>query len=74
MKQSDSCLVVSDSFVTPWNVARQVPLSIEFSIQARILEWVAISFSRGTSWTMNGIESPALQADSLLSELPGKPW
>ena len=40
--------------------------------QARILEWVAISFSRGFS---PGIElrSPALQADSLPSEPPGKP-
>ena len=30
-------------FVTPGTVARQVPLSMGFS-QARILEWVAISF------------------------------
>ena len=28
-----SCLVVSDSFVTPWTVARQVPLSMGFSKQ-----------------------------------------
>ena len=41
-------------------------------LQARILEWVAIPFSRGSS--NPGIEpgSPALQADSLLSEPPGK--
>ena len=37
--------------------------------QARILEWVAIPFSRGSSWP----RSPALQADSLPFELPGKP-
>ena len=30
-------------FATPWTVARQVPLSMEFS--RKILEWVAISFS-----------------------------
>ena len=36
-------------FVTPWNVACQDPLSMEF-FQARILEWVAISYSRGSSW------------------------
>ena len=30
--------------VTPWTVAHQAPLSM--GIQARILEWVAISFSR----------------------------
>ena len=35
--------------VTPWTVAHQAPLSMEF-LQARILEWVAISFSRGSSW------------------------
>ena len=29
---------------TPWTAAHQAPLSIGFS-QARILEWVAISFS-----------------------------
>ena len=41
-------------------------------LQARVLEWVAISFSRGSS--RPGIEpvSPAFQADALTSELPGK--
>ena len=42
-------------------------------LQARILEWVAIPFSRGSS--QPGIEPrfPALQADSLPSKPPGKP-
>ena len=40
--------VMSDSFVTPWTVARQVPLSSGIS-QARILEWVAVSSYRGSS-------------------------
>ena len=35
-------------FVTPWTVARQAPLSMEFSRQ-EILEWVLISFSEGSS-------------------------
>jgi len=41
--------------------------------QARILEWVATPFSRGSS--QPGIEprSPTLQADSLPAELRGKP-
>ena len=40
--------VVSDSFVTPWNVA--LPGSSVYGVsQARILEWVAISFFRGSS-------------------------
>ena len=37
-------------------------------LQARILEWVAISFSRGPKLGL-----PVLQADSLPSEPPGKP-
>ena len=32
------------TLLTPWTVACQAPLSMGFS-QARILEWVAISFS-----------------------------
>ena len=42
--------VMFDSFATPWTVAHQVPLSLGFSRQERTLEWVAISFSRGSSW------------------------
>ena len=38
-------------------------------LQARILEWVTIPFSRGSSQT----RSPVLQADSLPAEPPGKP-
>ena len=44
-------------------------------LQARILEWVAISFSRGSSRSDPGIKprSPALQANALTSAPPGKP-
>ena len=47
--------------------------SVHGLLQARILEWIAIPFSRG--FPDPGIEpgSPALQADSLLSEPPRKP-
>ena len=47
--------------------------SVHGILQARILEWVAISFSRGI-FPNPGIEpgSPALQADALTSELPGR--
>ena len=41
--------------------------SVHGILQARILEWVAISFSKGSSWPRDQLESPALQADSLLS-------
>ena len=36
-------------------------------LQARLLEWVAISLSRGSSRPTDQIRSPALQADSVLS-------
>ena len=39
---------VSNSLWPPWTVAHQAPLSMGI-IQARILEWVAIPFSRGSS-------------------------
>ena len=57
-------------FATPWTVAHQA--SVHGIFQARILEWVAISFSRDVP--NPGIEpgSPTLQADTLLSEPPGK--
>ena len=48
--------------------------SIHGILQAQILEWVAISFSRGIFPTQES--NPGLlhwQADSLLSEPPGKP-
>ena len=67
------CLVaqsLSDS-VTPMHCSP--PGSSVYGIlQARILEWVAIRFSRG--FPSPGIQhrSPALQADSLLYEPPGK--
>ena len=46
------CSVATRVFVTPWIVASQAPQSVEFS-QARIPEWVAISYSRGSSWPMD---------------------
>ena len=42
-------------------------------LQARILEWVAVPFSRGSSLSRDRTRSPTLQADSLAAELPGKP-
>ena len=46
--------------------------SVHGILQARILEWVATPFSRGSSRCRDQIPSPALQADSLPSESPGK--
>ena len=57
--------------VTPWTVACQAPRSMGF-FQARVLEWVAIFFSRGLPNPGIKPGSPALQADVLPSESPGK--
>ena len=57
-------------FVTPWTVAYQSPPSMEFSRQ-----WSGLTFPSPEDLPKPGIEprSPALQADALLSEPPGKP-
>ena len=47
--------------------------SVHGILQARILEWAAIPFSRGTSDPGMEPGSPALQADSLPFEPPEKP-
>ena len=47
--------------------------SVLGTLQARILEWVAMPSSRGPSWPKIKPRYPALQADSLASEPPGKP-
>ena len=64
-----TCCLVAKSCPTllwaPWTVAHQAPLFMGF--QARILEWVAIFFSRGSSWHSDQT-SPALQVGP-----PGKP-
>ena len=43
------------------------------NLQARILEWVAMPSSRGSCQPRDWTQVSALQADSLLSEPPGKP-
>ena len=58
-------------FVTPWTVAYQDPPSMEFS---RPEYWSGLPFPSPGDLPDSGIElrSPALQADALLSEPPGK--
>ena len=59
-------------FATPWTVAHQAPLSMKFSRQEY---WSGLSFPSPGDLPDPGIKprSPALEADSLLSEPPGKP-
>ena len=47
--------------------------SVHGILQARILEWVAISFSRGSSQPRGGTGFPALEEEALTFEPPGKP-
>ena len=64
-------------FATPWTVARQALLSMGFSKQEY---WIGLPFPSPGDLPDRGIEphpgiepgSPALQADSLSSEPPGK--
>ena len=59
-------------FATPWTVAHQAPLSMGFSRQEY---WSELPFPSLGDLPDPGMEprSPALQASSLSSELPGKP-
>ena len=62
--------VMSDSFVTPWTV-QQASLSMGFSRQEY---WSGLPFPSPGHLPNPGVEpgSPALQADFLLTELPGE--
>ena len=59
-------------FATPWTVAHQAPPSMGFSRQEY---WSGLPFPSPGDLPNPGIEprSPALQADALTSEPPGKP-
>ena len=60
-------------FATPWTIAHQAPHSMGFSRQEC---WSGLLFPSPGDLPDPGIEpgSPALQADALRSELPGKPF
>ena len=60
-------------FATPWAVGHQAPASMRFSRQEY---WSGLPFPSPADLPDPGIEprSPALQADALTSEPPGKPW
>jgi len=63
---------MSKLFATPWTVARQAPLSIGFSRQEY---WSGLPFPYPGDLPKPEIKprSLALEADSLLTESPGKP-
>ena len=69
--ESASHLVVFNS-VTPWTAAHQAPLSMGLSRQEY---WSGVPLPPPGDLPDPGTEyrSPSLQADSLLSEPPGRP-
>ena len=64
---------MSNSLQPPWTFDCQALLSMEFPRQEH---WSGLPFPSPGDFPNPGIElgSPALQADSLPSELPRKPW
>ena len=62
---------------TPWTVACQAPLSMEFSRQEHWSGWVAISSSRRSSQPRDWAQSPASSALAgrfFITVPPGKPF
>ena len=59
-------------FATQWTVAYKAPLSMDFSRQEY---WSGLPFPSPGDLPNSGMEpgSPALEADALSSEPPGKP-
>ena len=70
-----SCSVTSDSFVTPWPVACQAPLSMGFPRQE---SWSGLSFPSpcylpDPETETASLESPALAGGFVPTESSGKP-
>ena len=68
-------MLVAQSYLTLCDptVCSLAGSSVHGILQARILEWVAIPSSRGSSQPRIEPASPALQVDSLLSDVQGSP-
>ena len=58
-------------FAIPWTVTHQAPLSMGI-LQARILEWVALPFSKDLPYPGIELGFPELHVNSLPCESPGK--
>ena len=72
------CLIVKVKSLSRVRLCDPMDCSLQSSsvygiFQARVLEWVAVSFSRDLPNPRIEPGSPTLQADALLSELPRKP-
>ena len=68
VKLTQSCLTLCDPMDYTLSSS-----SVHGILQARILKWVAVPFTGGSSQPGIRLRSPELRADSLPSEPPGKP-
>ena len=60
-------------FATPWTVCGLPGSSVQGISQARILEWIAISFSRGSSRPQEQTRASCLAGRFFTTEPPRKP-
>ena len=69
------CAKLLHSCLTLWNPMDTSPpgSSVHGSLQARILEWVAMPFSRGSSWPRDRTCDSSLAGEFFTTEPPGKP-
>ena len=77
MCAQSGCFSYVRLFVTPWTAAHQAPLSMVV-LQTRILEWVAMPSSLGSSRPRDGNQvamhlQATLQVGPLPTKSPGKP-
>ena len=63
----------SQTWLRDWTVRDPMDYTVQGILQARILEWVVVPFSRGSSQVRDQTHSPTLQANSLPIEPQGKP-
>ena len=70
----DGCWLVPKSYLFYNPMDSSLPSSpIHGILQARILEWIAISFSRGSTWSRDKTCVLCLEDGFFTSEPPGKP-
>ena len=78
MENSSECLCAQSlqSCLTLFNPINCSPpgSSVHRILQARILEWVAISSSRGSAWPRDWTYVFGLAGGFFITELPGKPF
>ena len=67
-----SLWVVSNSFATPMDYSLP-DCSVHGIFRARILEWVALSFSRGSFWVTDQTHVSCLTGEFFTPDPPGKP-